>query len=839
MAQCCVFGAEDPRELARRFPWLRLILGLFVAGQTMVLGLAINLSPPDSETTRLVLQIGMLVATVAVMAMLGGPMLVDALRALRRGAVSMELFFLICVLGTFALSCQSLVRGHGPVYFDVVAILLIVYGLGRAVSQHSRRRALLSARQLTEALATARREDGALVEVDQLLPGDRIVVKGGELIPVDGTIADGTAFIRETPFTGEWIPATRGPGEAVIAGTACEDGPLVIAVSRAGRDRRFARIASLVEEARQAPGSLERKADRFVRWFLPIVLLVSAGAGWYWGQRDGLQEGLFHALAVLLVACPCAAGLATPLVVWTVLGRMARDGLVLRGGHVVERLASAKSVVFDKTGTLGAEQLTVEAIDTSPAPAEAAATLATLRAVEEGRLHPVAAALRSVPVPADAPAVTVARTRTLPGRGIESWVRRGDEERRFRVVRDDAGTPGYLELRIEEEGELKARARLKERLRTSAGEALTQTRALGLPVRVLTGDGAAPHVERMVDTESGLTPEQKLARVQEMDRPLFVGDGFNDAAAMAAAHTSIALASGSDVAVETADATLHGGDLAMVPHAVALSRHAVRVVQSNLLWAVLYNFTGIALAATGYLHPVAAALLMGCSSAIVAVRSFRLGSAPLPIARAEPEIDPDAVPAPWRRLLWVHALSLLGMAAVTAVLADLGPLGWTAMLLGAAAGTWALARWWTKAPPWLDMTLGMVTAGGFGMAVGWWADLGFDMGLAATCPCAEPSGTMLFTWMNAGMLLLGVPAMYLLRHTWHRFRFRKWCCGGMLVFGVPGMVLGMIAASTLLHGAALDLSGSTLVLLDMGAMLLGMVIGMLVPHALGHAFLQR
>jgi hypothetical protein len=321
--------------------------------------------------------------------------------------------------------------------------------------------------------------------------------------------------------------------------------------------------------------------------------------------------------------------------------------------------------------------------------------------------------------------------------------------------------------------------------------------------------------------------------VRALPRPLFVGDGFNDAAAMAAAHASIALASGSDVAVETADATLHGDDLAMVPRAVGLARHAVRVVQSNLAWAVLYNCAGIVLAATGYLHPVAAALLMGCSSAIVAWRSFRLGSAPLPTPRAARPPDPDAVPAPWRALFRVHAAALLGLAAVTAVLADVGAAGWAGLLAFAAVAAFALRRWWRLAPPWLDMTLGMLTLGGFGMALGWWADLGFDTGLAATCPCAAPSGTSVVNWMNAGMLLLGVPAMYLLRHTWQRFRWRRWCCGGMLVLGVPGMVLGMLAASTLVHGADLAVTRSTLVLIDMGAMLLGMAVGMLVPHALG------
>ncbi len=843
--RCCVYGAEDPSALAARFPWLRLIVGLFVAGQTMLLGLAINLTPPESETTRIVLQGGMLAATIAIMVLLGAPMVMDAFRALRRGTVSMELFFLLCLSASFALSCQSMVRGTGPVYFDVVAILLIVYALGRAIGERSRARALLSARRLSDALGQARREGGDTVAVDALRPGDRIVVRAGELIPVDGRIVAGEAFVRETAFTGEWIAAARGIGDEVIAATACEDGPITIEVLSAGGDRRFAHIAKLVEEARANPGSLQRRADRFVQVFLPIVLAAACLAGWYGAREHGVQEGLFRALAVLLVACPCAAGLATPLVVWTVIGRLARDGLLLRGGDVVEKLADARSVVFDKTGTLGAEELRVESFDTTPAPAEALATMAALRAVEQGRNHPVAAALRRIPVPADAPGVALLRTRTLPGRGVEADVRQQGEERRFAIVRDDAaGDDGLLHLRIESDGELKGRVRLRERLRVGAQDAVARLEALGLPVLVLTGDGAsgAAQVARFAPTESGLSPERKLARIELLARPLFVGDGFNDAAAMAASHTSIALASGSDVAIETADATLHGGDLTLVPRAVMQARDAVRVIRGNFAWAVLYNTLGIVAAATGHLHPVFAALLMGTSSAIVALRSFRRAPPAAEPQSSKPKAQSDEITVPThirRVFLATHAISLLGMAAITSVLADLDASGTTALLLGAGIATWLIAQFWDRLPAWADMTLGMVTLGGFGMALGWWADLGFDRGLAATCPCVTPSGTQLATWMNGGMLLLGVPAMFLLRHTWQRFRWRRWCCSGMLIFGVPGMLIGMIAASHLVHGRDWNVSASSLVLIDMGAMLLGMVCGMLIPHAIGHLLLSR
>lgn len=808
-----------------RFPWIRAIIGLVVAGQTMVLGLAINLTPPESESARLWLQGGMLAATLIVVALLGWPLLQASVAALRARRIAMELLFLLCAGGSLALSVQSFSTGHGPVYFEAVAILLVVYSAGRAVGERSRARALAAVQELTDGLAVARREDGRTVEVAALHTGDRVRVLAGELVPVDGRIVSGEALVRETPFTGEWVSARRGPGDRVIAATQCEDGTLVVAAD-ADAPRRVDALAGLVESALQSGSPLQRQADRFVRWFLPLVVATALASLLYWLPRDGAQEALFSALAVLLVACPCAAGLATPLVAWTAIGRLARSGLVVRDAAALERLASVRSVVFDKTGTLGEETLCIASVDVVDD-----AALAILRAVERHSAHPVALALRGLDVPAAAPPVEVLSLRTLPGRGIAADVRvAGGAAEGVRVVRDDPAGES-LQVRLERGGACVATARLRERLRATAARAVrTLENELDLPVRILTGDGTAGVARDLGPARAGLAPEEKHEEVRRLARPLYVGDGLNDAPALAAAHASIALASGAPVSVEAASGVLHGGDLTLVPEALRIARHAVAAIRSNLHWAVLYNLAGIAAAATGHLHPVLAALLMAGSSAFVAWRSFRVVEAPP--RRVEEDIP---VPARWRRVFGTaHVAGLLGQIAVVAAIADLetGPAA-VALGLGALAA-WILLRVWPHLPAWADMTAAMVTLGGLGMNLGWWADLGFAPSPAGA-PCCGGGGEAVpsvVSWMSLGMLLLGVPAMFLVRHTWRRFRWGSWCCGGMVLLGIPGMVAGMLAGSVLAGSLAGAWSPAARVLLDHLLMLAGMCVGMTLPHLL-------
>ncbi len=870
-ALCCPTDDATCRP-AQAVPWLRLILGLFVAGQTMVLGLAINITPPESDTVRIVLQWTMLLATLAIMGLLGGPLLVESLRALRHRRLTMELLFLICLGGAFSISCQSMLRGTGPVYFEVVAVLLIVYSLGRSISLSSRRKALEAAAELFDALDEARVIDPrtratSLVPVDTLMPKQRVLVTAGELIPVDGRIVKGSAFVQESAFTGEWSSTTRSEGDEVLAGTACLDGPIEVEATSAGRDRRIDRMASRIEEARLRPTSLQRQADRFVQWFLPLVCLTAAGTFTYWWQAVDLDTALFNALAVLLVACPCAAGLATPLVLWTVIGRLARQGLLLRGGDVLERMARIDSVIFDKTGTLGEDALVVENVEMMSGSTlfPLADVLAMIRTVEAHAHHPVAEALRMLEVPAKARAWELVHTRILPGRGIEGEVKLANEMDSATHVVSILQSSGETRanrraLTVRIDGRDTATVILRERLRDQAAGCIAAVKQFGLNVRIMTGDteAGAASVESLAATDAAMTPEAKQKTIESLrhetsgfSRPLFVGDGLNDAPAMSASYVGMALARGAPLTVETASATLHQPDLDLIPRSIALARRAVRLVRSHLHWAVMYNLVGMVAAAMGYLHPVLAALLMACSSLLVSWRSFRLteklsdAPEPLPekrLSSAASALIVEENPRKLARLMALHTVGIVGQGLVLALIGGWS-LGYVLIAVGvfmALASLTLLA--WPHLPAWADMTYAMVTLGGLGMNLGWWADLDFGPATSAfMCPCQAGNDTahVFINWMNAGMLLFGVPAMYLVRRIREPFDLRRWCCSGMIVLGIPGMVIGMVTGSRLAHhfGAGLPIDG--ILVLDYVLMMIGMCVGMLVPHMLEYAFPRR
>jgi heavy metal translocating P-type ATPase len=905
---CC------PTPATEHVPWLRLTIGLFIAAQTMLFGLAVSLTPPEEPTTRLLLHGAMAAATGLVVVLLGWPLLVEAVRELVHRRVTMELLFLAGIAGAGGASVQSMVTGEGPVYFDVVSILLIVYSIGRAINLHSRRKAMSVIRSVTRGIETARRV-GRIVAVGEIVPGDLVQVMPGELIPVDGRIVRGEGLVRRTPFTGESISTVRRAGDEVLAGMGCEDASLVIEATAAGCDRRVDKLAGLIDAARQSPTSLQRQADLLVKWFLPAVMVVAGGAFWYWSEAVDWHRGLFVALSILLIACPCAAGLATPLALWTALGRLGERGLIVRSGDAIERLAAVDEVVFDKTGTLSDERLVVRDVEVAPGSAagfERGWVLGVVRAVERCCSHPVARALAELEVPEDAPSIEVLEVRTLPGRGVEAVVATAGWASAttpkdgglsppcatfvVRIVRDEEATgAGELVVRVVLDGLEAGRIVLEERLRDGAEETVGQLREMGLGVRVMTGDGAggAARVARLVETQWGMTPEEKLEEVRGGNssggtrpaalaslglrsglnggrRTLYVGDGLNDAAAMAASHVSIALASGAATAVETASATLHGGNLRLIPEAVGLSRRAVGVVRSNLHWAVGYNIVGIAVAAMGWLNPVLAALLMAVSSAVVAWRSFHRVQGSGFGVQEEKERERDrgtrrqgdkgtsrqgdgAVALGGNRstfalsacLVWLSlVLGLVGQGVVLGVLAGVG-WSWTGVIVVLSGlGAWGLVRWRARFPVWSDHIVGMVSLGGLGMNLGWWMDVGFlpavRDGVVLTCCAASDAGLLGSSyWMYVGMLLLGMPGMYLLRRAPEVFDWRKWCCIGPLVLGVPGMCAGMWAGAMLSAHLHAGLPPGAQVIMAYGWMMAGMVAGMMVPHALHPSSLRE
>jgi heavy metal translocating P-type ATPase len=896
--------------------WIKLAIAAFLTAQSMVLGLAVSISPP-SGSARIVTQSVVLAATVVVMALLAGPLFVAAWRELRRGRVSSESLFLASLTGAMLASLRSMIVGQGAIYFEVVSIVLLVYTFGKTVGARGRSRALAATRAWAGGMSACRKLEPSgstrRVKATEIVPGDLVEVLPGDLIAVDGEVSEGVAFVRESALSGEPFSVVRRPGDRVWAGTACVDARIVVRASAAGGNRRIDRLIDDVERARNAPATMQGRADRLMTFFFPIVVSVAAATFVYWTWTVGWGEGLYYSMSVLLVACPCALGLATPIAVWSALGRLAERGLIVRDGGFIERLAEVDRVIFDKTGTLTEDEIRVVDLatvaDDSP---ERSESIGFLAAVEEGLAHPLARGFADL-APVD-PAVRVFERTIVAGRGLDAGlIDRLGNTRRVRIGRLDwlaqndpsqiyeslnqamrAGE-SHRRVAIELDGRPFALAAAAETARGSMNACLQMCQNLNIPFEVMTGDSADR--ARAIGLEGALaelSPESKrdlvVERVRAGVRPLFVGDGINDAAAMASAHTSIALASGTEPAVDAAAATLYQGDLGVIPWAVDYCRETVRSMKITLAGAAAYNAVGITLAASGNLHPVAASLLMLCSSLIVVARGARrregaaraglsseateqpthesmingsaatsddeasayrgestVGGARSPsleLDRAHRAASADVV----RGVRFRERLLALGGAALAAqgpiVAALAGARGVNAILVVASflVSGIALGGYFSRSrriPRAVEMALIMLTYGNLGMIFGWWFDarFAFGPGASGSCCCGSAGGVLsaraIFDsfhdrpGMWLGMILFSNAAMIPFDHC-RKIAFQ----GSGRLASIALLLLGNLAS-----GAGMIAGGSFVVSRIGGGTaitvfgdLVGMTLGMIAGH---------
>ncbi len=594
-----------------------------------------------------VLHGGLILSALAVMGLLGGPLFRETFLRLRRGQLTVEALFTLSLVGAFVGSVVSTLTGQGAVYYEVVAVVVVIYTVGHTLASSSRASALQAAASLRDRFdwawrwGSAQGEGAALqrqrVAVTELKPGETVSVGPSEAITVDGVVASGTGYVNELPLTGEPTPVVRGPGMPVLAGTHSVDGTFVISVTAGAPQRKLDAILEVVEAARTRPSELQRQADQIVRWFVPVVVVVSLLTFLAW-LPAGRALALFNAMAVLLVACPCALGLATPVAVFSGLHKLAQLGLVSRNGDFIDALARCDRMLFDKTGTLSLEQLQVQRVVFEEAtPAQEALVRAALVKVEAANPHPVAQALGRLEVPRGAPELRVSEVRQTPGQGVTAVVHTpcGCEH----LVR--VGTPAFAGLAEAppqaQAADTKARVGfsvgavrgwvfLKESFRSGVTEGLEALAAIGIECEVLTGDPNPPEVAGL-RVRAGLSPADKTAHVEALKaaghRVIFVGDGINDAAAMTAADAAIAVSSGTDLACASASALMHGSHFGPLAAAVELARRVRKTLLGNVRFAFIYNLIGMGLAATGYLHPVAAALIMLLSSLWVCTRAVK------------------------------------------------------------------------------------------------------------------------------------------------------------------------------------------------------------------------
>lgn len=632
----------DAAGPAWRRGWVRVAIALVIAGQSMSFTLATNLSPPEGSAYWF-LQAGLCASALLVFALLGGPLVRECWASARARRVTVDMLFLVTLVGTFTVSVFGSLQRRPTVYYELVAILLAIYTVGKLLGARSRVRALAAVEAWRAEHDTCLVLDSAGCEVPtpaaDVHPGQRVRIPAGAAIPVDGRIAEGQGWVVTTPLTGELEPTAFGPGDVVLAGMRSVDGVFVVEVTAGGGGRRLDRVLGEISAAQLTPSRIQQQADRLAARFVPIVVATSVGTFAAWLAFDSLDAAIVNSLAVTVVACPCALGLATPLGVWSGLVRFSRLGLVARTGDFLETLARATTALFDKTGTLCEPELAVGALEVDPGSPLAVSELrAALATAELGVPHPVASALRRLGSDDDRRHWRQIETQIVPAMGIRARVAAAAGAREYVLL---AGEPGWIAsetgtavpsrraarrvIAVAVDGRPAGRIELHETPRERAAVVFARLRELGVGCAILTGDRSFPDSAwPEVPRTTGMSPEEKAqevrARQARGETVIYVGDGINDAPALAAADGSIAIRQGADLARSSAMAVLAGDSLASLPEAVLVARAVHRAIRSNLVLAATYNAAGMAIAAAGWLHPVLAALLMALSSVVVSTR---------------------------------------------------------------------------------------------------------------------------------------------------------------------------------------------------------------------------
>lgn len=583
--------------------------------------------------------------------MAGARFYMGAFKALRAGAGNMDVLVALGTSAAWGYSFVLLLRhgadAAGHLYFEAAAVIVTMVLLGKWLEDRAKRSAAAAIRSLMALRPETARvvRDGLEVEVPvaAVQVGDILILRPGERVPVDGRVLAGESEFDESLVTGESMPVKRGPGDFVIAGSLNGIGLVRIEAVRVGRDTTLARIARLVERAQAGKAPIQRLVDRVAAVFVPVVVGIAAVTFLVWWLSTGAVEpALVAAVSVLVIACPCALGLATPTALVAGTGAAARAGILIRDIETLERAHAVDTVVFDKTGTLTEGQPAI--VDILPAGGRAEELLQLAASAQRGSEHPLGRATVRAAEERRLMLAEPNRFRAVPGEGIEAQV--GPHNVRI-------GRPGFVAL---PDADWSARARaleeaartvvavaidegfagllvLADRPRPDAAAAVAELKRRGLEVILMSGDNrrTAEAVARELGIDRVLAPvrpEDKASQIVELQREgrvvAMVGDGINDAPALAAADVGIAMGSGADVALETAGLTLARPRPSLVPAALDIARATRRKIWQNLFWAFIYNITGIPIAAAGWLDPAIAGAAMAMSSVSVVSNALTL-----------------------------------------------------------------------------------------------------------------------------------------------------------------------------------------------------------------------
>lgn len=633
-------GGREVDEVGRGLLRALAVAGFAFANVMLVsvavwAGLAQDMGP---GTRALLHWVSALVALPAI-AYAGRPFFASALAALRSGATNMDVPIAIGVFLATAMSLLETTRNGPHVYFDAALGLLFFLLIGRFLDRSLRGRAFAAAQNLLalRAISAMVIEPGGRIAVraiEAVRPGDRVAVAVGETVPVDGRVVSGRSEVDAALVTGESLPQPVAPGAVVHAGTVNLSAPIEVETAAAGSGTLLAEIAAMMDRAGQAKARYVRLADRIARIYAPVIHTVALAAFGGWMALGGAdwRQALMIAVAVLIVTCPCALGLAVPAVQVGAVGRLLKRGVYVKSGDALERLAGADTVVFDKTGTLTLGRPRLEGVDGADRDGGAGQALAVAAALARRSTHPLARAL--VAAAGDGPAAD--NVHEEPGCGLEAVV----SGTRVRLGRRDwvggAGSAGAHtgpEIWLRRGGEPAVRLRFADAPRPDAAAVVEALKARGLQVMLLSGDRRAV-VDDLADRlgiearRADCLPGDKIAELERLAatgrRVAMVGDGLNDAPALAAAFVSLSPATGADVSQTAADVVFRGDALAPVLEAIDVARKADALVRQNVGLALAYNLVAVPLAVAGLVTPLIAAVVMSASSLAVTGNALRV-----------------------------------------------------------------------------------------------------------------------------------------------------------------------------------------------------------------------